>query len=370
MVVRGVGLVLFWIAGCATGGEVDTGRGDAGPYSRRDGGGGEECVPACPDGSECRAGRCVVPGDDADGDGILAELDCDDGDPAIGSETSRECTSACGVGVEQCLDGAWLPCTAPSECTCRESDPPRTVPCGMCGMQRQVCTGGEWRDDGACMGAGECMPGDTRMGSGCGGRCGTEQFMCTAACTWGPAECLGEGACMAGEVGMETEACGACGEGTRTRTRTCGSDCTWGAFGAWGPCMTAAQCAPGETSSETDMCGNCNLGRRTRTRSCDPATCMWGAFGPYSACSGGGACSPGATRGCANGDSCGHEVCSSSCNWGSCQPRTAGGCLRIRPGTMGPEGNNYRCCGASRWQFCLASCSWSTDCATCSGCGC
>lgn len=72
--------------------------------------------------------------------------------------------------------------------------------------------------------------------------------------------------------------------------------------------------------------------------------------------------------GCDNGDSCGHRVCQSDCGWGDCEPTDE--CLRIRPGTSGPEGNNFRCCGSGEWQFCLSSCYWSTACEACSGCGC
>ena len=45
--------------------------------------------------------------------------------------------------------------------------------------------------------------------------------------------------------------------------------------------------------------------------------------------------------------------------------------MRIRPGTSGPQGNNYRCCTISAsdegWQFCLppdsmGRCFWSTAC--------
>jgi hypothetical protein len=66
-------------------------------------------------------------------------------------------------------------------------------------------------------------------------------------------------------------------------------------------------------------------------------------------------------------------VCNGSCSWGACEPTTPGGCLRIRPGTSGPEGNNYRCCSRSGsdptgWQFCLPSCSWSTACDATTSC--
>jgi hypothetical protein len=77
---------------------------------------------------------------------------------------------------------------------------------------------------------------------------------------------------------------------------------------------------------------------------------------------------PGTTTACENGDSCGHRVCQDDCTWGQCEPILE--CLRIRPGTSGPEGNNWRCCGTRSWQFCLSTCMWSLDCARCPSCGC
>ena len=181
----------------------------------------------------------------------------------------------------------------------------------------------------------------------------------------------GTSECVVGETEEEMQPCGECGEGTQTRTRACemGTEFgVWGAWGAWGTCDTPATCSPGATESDMRACGNCNSGRETRTRSCDAATCMWGAWSAFGACTGASGCAPGATMGCANGDSCGHRVCQGDCTWGGCEARVQ--CLRIRPGTSGPEGNNWRCCGSSRWQFCLPSCTWSTDCVSCSGCGC
>lgn len=171
--------------------------------------------------------------------------------------------------------------------------------------------------------------------------------------------------CVADEE--ETRPCGACEEGVERRTRTC-DGCAFGTWSEWGACETSAECAPGATDEESRPCGNCDLGTQRRTRSCDDTTCTWGAWGSYSTCTGGGTCAPGATRtGC---DPCGHEVCSTSCTWGACTLRSGSQCLRIRPGTSGPPGNNWRCCGADQWQFCMSTCQWSTDCDPCSGCSC
>lgn len=207
---------------------------------------------------------------------------------------------------------------------------------------------------------------------------------CLAACIGGACVCVGTedagarqdagppdagacpGECAPGETSEETRPCGACGEGVERRARTCGDDCRFGPFSEWSACVTSAECSPGATDRQTQACGNCGLGSQSRTRACDASTCRWGAFGSWSPCSGGGACAPGETRG--GCDPCGVEVCTTSCTWGACQPAAGNECLRIRPGTAGPPGNNYRCCGSRRWQFCLDTCRWSTTCDSCSSC--
>lgn len=368
-------LAALLLGACATGADVMP-RGTGG---RRDGGGngsdaqgGGVCDPPCADGEMCSAGTCV-PATDVDGDGLEGPHDCDDFDPAIGAMGERECSGPCGTGIETCTDGVWSGCTAPTSCDCEPGAPPRTIPCMRCGLQRQVCSGGRWVDDGPCTGAGPCSPGEVGTGGACG-NCGTERRTCGMDCTWGPWACEGEGVCAPGTVDEQMQACGACGTGTQARTRTCATDCTWGPWDAWGTCVGggAGACMPGQTQTETQACGACGLGTQTRTRTCDASSCDWGPWSAWSSCSGGGACTPGSTRACANGDPCGHEVCTSSCTWGACEPRTPGGCLRIRPGTSGPPGNNYRCCplggGDLGWQFCLPSCVWSTDCEATTAC--
>ncbi len=172
--------------------------------------------------------------------------------------------------------------------------------------------------------------------------------------------CPGE--CAPGAMEEETRACGACAEGLERRARACGADCRWSAWGEFGACETSAVCMPGQTDRETRACGNCNLGTQSRTRSCDATTCTWGAWGSFGTCSGGGTCAPGATR-AGSCDPCSHQVCSSSCTWGGCTLRSGNQCEHR-------SGTNWRCCGSGRWQFCLSSCVWSTDCVSCSGCGC
>ncbi|MEM9069993.1 MAG: hypothetical protein AAGE52_15880 [Myxococcota bacterium] len=321
-----------------------------------------DCDPACVPPATCESGACVTPGTDADSDGVPADIDCNDGDPSVGRIAERTCSSECGAGVERCTDAFWDECTAPTTCDCTPGDPPRMIPCERCGMQRQICMGGRWVDEGGCS-SGECSPGESRSGGPCGA-CGTLSQTCQMDCTWGGDACNGEGACMPGATENEMQACGGCGDGTQLRTRSCGATCAWGAWGAWGACTGGAtECTVGEMEMETRACGNCDAGSQTRTRSCS-AACVWDTWSAWSTCAGGGACAPGATRPCANGDSCGAEVCDGTCTWGGCQPNPAIGsaCLRIAPGSTTP-GTNFQCCdpgdGGPGWQFCLSSCAWA-----------
>lgn len=300
--------------GCAQGGAGDDTQTRRGSEEARDG-----SIPR-DSGSRIPPGRDggVTSEPDLDFDGVPTAVDCDDGDPMVGAVAERPCSSECGPGVEQCTDGTWVDCNAPTECDCVEGEAPRMLPCERCGVQRQVCVEGTWVDDGACS-SGACSPGEMESGGSCG-NCGTQQRTCQTDCSWSGWTCTSEGVCAAGTVETDSGPCGACGSGTRSRSRTCQATCSWGSWSAWGTCSGATGCAPG------------------------------------------------ATRPCANGDSCGHEVCRSDCTWGGCEPISE--CLRIRPGTTGPEGNNYRCCGTGAWQFCLSSCLWSPSCEACSGCGC
>jgi hypothetical protein len=363
-------LAVLAFAGCASGGgsgdDVTTRR-DSGPPDLSS---PSSCEPACVAPEMCVAGACVDPGDDADMDGIPASQDCDDSNGAVGRMAERTCSGDCGSGVEQCSDGVWGSCSAPTECDCSDGDPPREIACPGCGTQQQVCMGGVWVDDGACVTTGDgCTPGESRGGASCG-MCGTASEICDLSCTWVAGACEGEtGECMPGEIDEEMESCGGCGDGTRTRTRSCGAGCSWGAWGAWGACSSGSgsgECTPGMTDTETRGCGNC--GTETRTRNCTD-TCTWGSWSSWS-CSGEGACAPGETRDCSgtSASGCVHEVCTSSCTWSGCQLKPGNGCNHTSD--SGVAGGRYRCCGSNSWQFCLPSCQWSSACESGCGCGC
>ena len=373
-------LLLALVSGCASGGGVHQRTGDAspqdGPTTEHDAG-ELFCDPPCGVDEACVEGVCRTI-DDTDDDGVPDTLDCDPMDASVGTMAEHLCTGACGEGLERCTDGVWTECSAPTSCDCEPGAPPRMIACERCGMQRQTCIEGRWTNDGGCTAMGACSPGEVGMGSGCG-NCGVERRTCGMDCSWGAWACEGEGECAAGAMQSESASCGTCGSGTQTRTRTCDSMCRWGDYGPYGACSGGGSgvCTPGETDTETESCGNCGLGTRSRTRTCDPVTCDWGEFGPFGTCSGGGVCAAGATRACANGDSCGQEVCSASCTWsGTCTPRISGGCLRIRAGRT-EEGTNYRCCtspppagdaNGTGWQYCLPTCQWSTACEATTSC--
>ena len=282
------------------------------------------------------------------------------------------CAAGCADGRTGPTDGG------PASIDARMSDAPRPIGTDT-GMPVVTPDTGAMslpdatRDVGPCV-ASECTPGATDRSGGSCGNCGTRSRVCGADCTWGAFTCGGEGECAVGASESLSQACGACGSGTQSRSRTCGMDCRWGAYGAFGACGGASsECAPGATETRMQSCPGACGGTQQSIRSCDGASCRWGAWGPWGACSGGGGvCTPGATRACSNGDACGVERCSAACAWGSCEPRDAGGCLRIRPGTSGPAGNNYQCCprggGDFGWQFCLPTCAWSSACDATSAC--
>lgn len=59
----------------------------------------------------------------------------------------------------------------------------------------------------------------------------------------GAASCPGE--CEANKVDSQEQACGSCNTGHQTRSRTCSSTCTWGAWSAWSACGdVTAECEP------------------------------------------------------------------------------------------------------------------------------
>ena len=332
------------------------------------------CGP-CPDGQECVDGQCRSTAVDRDEDGVPAGDDCDDMDAAVGTSAERSCEGDCGSGVEQCLDGGWGACNAPTgtECDCTPGHA-RTVLCSMCGQQMQRCgDDGRWADEGTCMGMGECVSGavetDAPMACGlCGEGTQTRTRTCSGTCAWGEwsdwGACMGETAeCPAGLEEAETQPCGSCG--TQTRMRTCSATCGWGAWSDWGTCaMPTEPCTPGamETDRQNCPCGAGASSQRTRTRTCE-STCAWGARSEWTACASGecvaGTTETGAPRSCG---SCGSQrptrTCTSTCTWGAW---TDGSCSETRcTGTCACRHFlSWQCCPTGDWS------GWGDDCAGC-----
>ena len=346
---------------------------------------------------------------------------------AVGGINGEPC-GTCGAGVWACQSDGSTVCEGEASGSevnaCGGCGVLEGVPGDRCG----TCDTGAWACEtqtsvtcigdqgdlalnacGECIDADACEPGDVESRpSVCPG--GTnESRTCSEGCRWSEWAC---GAptelCTPSAVEEEERDCGSCGEGVQSRTRACAADGSdWLPWTEWGVCRTGANCEPGESDSQTQSCGLCPGGTQSRDRICDAATCTWADWSPYGACEGGGGeCSPGDTdnqtractcggnesrsrtcqdsctwggwtgwSGCSRGtctpgdtragscDGCSHQVCNDSCNWGSCQLRAGNSC-------DWEAGTNWRCCATSRWQFCLSSCQWSTDCVACTGCGC
>ncbi|MBX3251419.1 MAG: hypothetical protein KF901_29850 [Myxococcales bacterium] len=314
-------LVLTLLASCATGFEDDS------PDRRRDAGRGADanvgaCNPPCGFGATCIAGDCVLsPGVDEDGDGVDAEVDCDDKDPDIGARAERPCEGPCGPGVERCLHGVWGECTPTSDegCDCAPGSPPRETTCGRCGTATQLCEDGSWTV-GACMGEGVCTPGDRERTTEPCGTCGQRERArtCLDTCEWDRwtefGACGGgAGVCTPGQVDRDVRSCGGCG-GTQERTRTCTDRCAWGDWTHFGACGGGGgACTPGELQTEERRC--CWVGSvQRRTRSC-ASDCTWRAWGNWGLCSGGEVCAPNQEAPC---DYCTRRICGPDCEWGTC----------------------------------------------------
>ena len=299
---------------------------------------GGECGGICIAGGVCVEGECV-------GQSVM---NCDDGNPCTEDFCDPEAGCVSEPGTGPCDDGD--PCTAADHCEG-----------GVCvGILQDPC------DPDPCNGAGECTAGASEDEVKPCGDCGTSlrTRVCTEACAWGTwgewGPCTDEGPCTPWDTDAEDAACGMCGK--KTRTRSCNDLCQWEAWGAWSACSGEGVCSPGQTDLDQDGCGNC--GTRTRTKTCDDL-CQWGSWGAWGACSGQGVCSPGAKQdgGC---DVCKEKLCNSSCQWGGCQFKPGANC-------EWQNGSNWKCCAPGMWHFCLPpvyGCVWSSDCVTCSGCGC
>jgi hypothetical protein len=168
-----------------------------------------------------------------------------------------------------------------------------------------------------------------------------------------PADAGCDGCSDSGEAAPEAGPCATCDAGVT-------------------PSCAAPECELGAAETVPAPCGACNTGTTMRTRSCDADGC-WLPFVDGECTGVTAACTPQETKGCDNGDSCGHRVCNDACQWGPCEPMNPGGCLRIGPDQT-EEGTHFRCCDyaptPAGWQYCLPDCTWSLDCSSCNPCPC
>lgn len=279
------------------------------------------CDPGtCGGDSKCVNRVCVPNFVDEDGDGFAETSDCNDQDATVGTRAERSCESDCATGLQQCAQGLWSDCDAPTDCSCSGSET-RTLSCPMCGQSTQDCQDGSWVTTEECSGQGTCAPGEIENLGSCGD-CGTLRRICSDTCTWDSPACSNEGICTPTATETEQQSCGACGQ-VQERTRSCNSSCEWNAWGNWGSCGTGTACTPGQTQTENRSCGDCNTGTQTRTRTCS-SECVWQAWSNWGGCTGEtAACSPGQTetqtQTCnTTGSQQRTRTCSSStCTWGS-----------------------------------------------------
>ncbi len=294
-----------------------------------------ECAsPACADGiclafgdaSRCATGELChpeggcepVPSDrvDADGDGVVDDVDCDPADPSVGFRSERACEGECASGLEVCVSGQWLPCDAPADCRCDIGDV-RMVSCERCGRATQTCETGVWAT-GPCEGQGECSAGSFDELGTCG-RCGSDRRTCLDDCSWDEPTCTNEGECTAGASESDEESCGTCGQ-VRTRMRSCGPTCNWGPWSAFSACAAGGGCTPDQVETQMQACGAC--GTQARTRTCG-ADCVFGAWTAWSACAGEGTCVPStlatemsACGSCGAGSQVRTQTCTAACVFG------------------------------------------------------
>jgi len=295
--------------------------------------------------------------------------DCD----GVVDGMEEDCFTMCGNGKKKCNGGIWGVCSAmaPKNCknwtTCVMEDmcvlscptapteqcnsmddncdgkideifacqvgQVKSQKCGNCGTQNSSCTGAcTWGPWELCQGEGVCSPGQSKVEGTCG-NCGQQQYTCNASCQWQPSTCLNQGICSPGSSKTEGS-CGKCGK----YQYSCSGSCQW----VQGACTGEGVCSVGQTKTE-GTCGNCGQ----QQYSCS-ASCQW----QTSTCLNQGICKAGSTKYEGSCGNCGQYLytCSGSCAWvqGSCSNQ--GVC---KPGEK-------KACDACKAQVCSASCQWGT----------
>ena len=81
--------------------------------------------------------------------------DCND---LIDDNLQRACSNACGNGMEECVEGTWENCSAPTSCECHQGEVDES-PCGDCGTKSRECeSSGNWGPYSSCVDPGHECP--------------------------------------------------------------------------------------------------------------------------------------------------------------------------------------------------------------------
>lgn len=334
------------------------------------------CETACGMGERLCAGgvwrACnAQPTSEICGTGIDEDCDqvIDEGCSGCEDGTERTCITDCGSGVERCIGGQFIGCTAArprmeicldpnmkvdedcdgeldEECeACRTEGETRTCETA-CGTGVDVCSGGVYRDCNApipseeiCNNLDDDCDGniDEQLVRRCDNRCGNGSERCEAG-KWVECDAPENCACSP-EEGLDSQLCEACGQ----RSRMCGND----QWGEWGDCISSGQCEPGESLSIA--CGLCGVKRRLCVSSCE--------WGDWQACLGEGQCQAGEMQSedCPSG--CGQRtrVCTDDCAWGDWSD-----CGGDRVVCTPNQEDTQSCgsCGEIKRRRCTDSCQW------------
>ena len=144
-------------------------------------------------------------------------------DTASDADTDPDDAEPGDTGVED---------TTPPPESCDEEGDTRIAACERCGQKSEICTGGVWEDNSACLDPGECEAGEveTRRTD----LCGEETRLCNAECGWLDWSRTAEDReCLPGtELPREPDAM--CPEGASRTVQRCNDECMYETIE--GPC--------------------------------------------------------------------------------------------------------------------------------------